>query len=124
MTNDDSIEAFSKECEELEKAATPVVAWYTHPYEKGHIRGPYHRWLEVLEPKEELIENGKIKRAHFEADVKFVAMAMNSEPFWRKLAMKYRAGINDCLNSDSYDDCECICLELIALTKKDIEDLE
>lgn len=70
----------SKQIAELKrtsKAATQVVGWYPHsPYESGHIRGPWHRWINVLEGTG---VDGK-HTATVEDDITYISTAMNHFP--------------------------------------------
>lgn len=114
MTNDDSIEAFNKECEELENAAT---------------NGP---WF-VNENMNCVNKDGKLVPFNGRPDAEFYCNARTAEPFWRKLAMKYREALIEARDNIgipqpgypapigfAYDAID----KALALTKKDLEDLK
>lgn len=65
---------------ERAETATPVVAWYAHPYEK-QVRGPWSRWFTASGPENSrLTVNGQLEHASIETDVEYATCAMNATP--------------------------------------------
>jgi len=56
--------------------ATQVVGWYPHPYEKGNIRGPWNRWIDVSPDREDTKEHVALHKD----DVLFISDAMTHFP--------------------------------------------
>ena len=96
----------------LSEEATPVVAWYPHPWE-GQVRGPWNRWFQIIGPEEEHRvsegpHKGTLVRASREADVAYAAAAMTYLPRLAKMVEAARRVIEDWAGSGEPDFHECL----------------
>lgn len=79
-------EADETEIRRLLANATPVNAWYAHPFEK-QVRGPWCRWFQASGPFEKRMNpphpsrpGERVAHAAIEDDVAYCAAAMNMVP--------------------------------------------